>query len=155
MKGPTSACLGVLGALLLVACVEPTVGPTTAAKRTHERPFEFKTVTSKDAPRSTRRAGSVDLFSGGPVTFLEGWAPSPDAKLLVVSVLPLEVIDNYRLHRPDAATAIGVVGRDDLGFRVTLRVLGGSIDKVCVLSQDPGGEVSLLAGSDPGLCVSP
>jgi hypothetical protein len=147
----------VLLPLVLAAsgCVEPTVGPTTAAKRSGGAAFPVTSLLPSEAPRAERRAGAIDLFSGGAVAFVEGWTPSPADTLLVVSASGTSVINADRLHRPDAARAVGLVGRDDIGFRLTLRGAAGSVDRICVLARDPSGVLSQLGGSDASLCASP
>jgi hypothetical protein len=141
-----------IGLLSLPACAEPTVGPMTAAKRLESTPQTVEWVAPTAAPRPTRDAGSLDLFSDGAVSFLEGWAPGPDAVLLVVSGTRFTVINQARVDRPDAAAAAGDVRRSDVGFRMTLRARDGAMDKVCVLARGRDGVISRLGGSDPTLC---
>ena len=112
-------------------------------------------VTPDAAPVASRVEGSLDFVSAGDVAFVEGWASEPDATLLLVTDPLADVINETRVVRSDAAAALGRSARPGLGFRLTLRGLGGPLAKFCVLARDPAGVVSVLRGSDSGWCPAP
>jgi hypothetical protein len=133
-------------------CVEPTIGPVEPPPRADKPAFAVDLVTPSSAPSPTQSGGAVDHVEPGAVTVVTGWAPSEDARLIVVVPEAAELINNRRVRRPDAAASTGEPSHVELGFRLTLRGRGPTLERVCVLAVLPDGATSKLAGSDSGLC---
>ena len=139
--------------LLLTACVAPTVGPTVAYQDSQRGHFEVRTTTPGEAPQASSVGGSLNLVGTGAVALVQGWTTSSEAVLVVVSDVPLRVVDQEREQRPDAATVMGRPSDPDLGFRLRVRAERGLVGRLCVLAERPDGTVETLDGSDGTWCA--
>lgn len=144
--------LALLPLLALAGCVVPTTGLTTAYPESTARPFPVRTLLPSGAPRATGVGGSLNVNGTGRTALVEGWATSSSAVLVLVSDPLVRVVSQDREQRPDAAAVMGSPSDSDLGFRLRVRSRHGLVQRLCVLSLSPGGEVRVLDGSDRTWC---
>jgi hypothetical protein len=138
--------------LLVSGCVVPTTGGATIEPTLAQR-FRVE-IDPPGRVRATTEGGVLESVGTGTAAVLTGWVPRSDATLVVVTDVPVRLLSQRRLPRPDAAVAVG--GQDlALGFRLLVDAASGSVERACVLARLPDGAVALLTRSDPGLCPSP
>ncbi|MCW2778076.1 MAG: hypothetical protein JWN17_1801 [Frankiales bacterium] len=148
VPGPAALLL-----LALAACAQPTTGALTPFPRSQRPPFPVAQERPDQVTGASGEVGSLDLVGYGAVTTVQGWTPSPDARLVVVTDQPVTVLDTYREVRPDAAAALSAPV-PDLGFHLRLRAHDAVLTRLCVLTVEPDGSERVVHGSDPRWCRS-
>ena len=149
-RADSAALLAV--ALACTGCVVPTIGPVTAHPASSARPFPVALTTPEPAPQPGALGGTLDVLGRGRTALVQGWVASSAATLVLVSDVPVRVVDSEREQRADAAKVMGRPDDVELGFRMHVRALSGEVSRLCVLARAPDGLVRVLEGSDPVWC---
>lgn len=138
------ALVQVTAVLVMTACVQMETVPLSSLP-----PFPVE-VRTPDPSVSRPQRGHLTTVELGGTALLEGWVDSPDARLVVVSEQPAELLSVRRFERPAEAAEAGPLSPDS-AFRLILRSQAAPLERVCVLAVTPGGE-AVLGGSDSSLC---
>lgn len=157
MSSARSARLGlVLISWTVAGCVQAVPGTAETALATRAAPFATTVLTPAQAPRAVGIGGSIDgVTPGDGTTAVSGWVPGTSGELLIVTPGQVTDVAQQRYRRPDAARALGDLGRDELGFTLELAT-SAPLATVCLLFRaTPAAPVVLVGNSDPTLCPLP